>query len=196
MPSSISSALTRWLMAPCVTQSSSAARVKLSCRAAASNALSVSKGGKWRRIEDRPSLELLGQGREIMVCRQGAERATHHCRHRAEGGGWPAKFIHTCWSIARASTCITLAAHAPRSEDRLLLLVQTLSYGTRGVVNGKRCASSTTMSCPTSASRGRPPIGRHRSGFGRTNARQRELHCSEGKPWNTASLHSTSVPGP
>src|ERR1700736_6639805 len=43
-------ALTEWLTAPCVTQSSSAARVKLWCRAAASNDRSAFSGGSERRI--------------------------------------------------------------------------------------------------------------------------------------------------
>src|SRR5258708_40271125 len=50
MPSVASSNLTWWLTAPLVTQSSSAAWVKLSLRAAASKALSALSGGKWRGI--------------------------------------------------------------------------------------------------------------------------------------------------
>src|SRR5262249_32428006 len=43
-------ALTWWLTAPCVTQSSSAARVKLSCRAAASKTFKAFSGGRRGRI--------------------------------------------------------------------------------------------------------------------------------------------------
>src|SRR5262245_978677 len=52
-PSSASSALTWWLTAPWVTQSSSAARVKLSWRAAASKAFRAFRAGRRRSI-DRP----------------------------------------------------------------------------------------------------------------------------------------------
>ena len=46
----VSSALTWWLTAPCVTNSSAAARVKLSWRAAASKARSAFSGGRRRSI--------------------------------------------------------------------------------------------------------------------------------------------------
>src|SRR5947209_4370428 len=51
-PSSASSAFTWWLTAPWVTQRSSAARVKLSWRAAASKALSPLSDGNRRGIGD------------------------------------------------------------------------------------------------------------------------------------------------
>src|SRR5262245_64198437 len=50
MPSVASSALTCWLTAACVTHNSSAARVKLSLRAADSKALRALSGGKRRSI--------------------------------------------------------------------------------------------------------------------------------------------------
>src|SRR6516225_1690492 len=52
--SSASSALTWWLTAPWVTHSSSAARVKLSCRAAASKAFNAFSGGRRGRIANLP----------------------------------------------------------------------------------------------------------------------------------------------
>ena len=54
VPSAASSAFTWWLTAPWVTQSSSAARVKLSLRAAASKALSAFSGGRRRSMLASP----------------------------------------------------------------------------------------------------------------------------------------------
>src|SRR5262245_54666497 len=53
--SSASSAFTWWLTAPCVTDSSSAALVKLSCRAAASKAFRALSEGSRRSIASPPA---------------------------------------------------------------------------------------------------------------------------------------------
>src|SRR5712672_407050 len=92
MPSVASNALTCWLTAPCVTHSSSAARVKLSLRAAASKALRAFSGGR-RRSMTCVLIEKLGYDRHNVGYRQGntclyAQDPLHFSNgSRSTGGG-------------------------------------------------------------------------------------------------------------
>ena len=128
-PSSDSKALTWWLTAPWVTKSSSAARVKLSRRAAASKALSAFNGGSRRSIGQ---LHEENSGRVEKRCFAGNRfLVLSVCSiANAHSERWPNRSATTCqpsWQSDRST------AWADQREKAFSLTHKQFSAGHSGV---------------------------------------------------------------